>query len=233
MCETVDIFLRTMIDPDMMKSNFAHCVIASQFVCRNDRASFDVRHNVRHDRFGFDIFRDFGTNVALTLQYSKQRGLAFSTTTALPWSFPANIGFVSLDNALKFSRRAAHKFSNLMCHAPRRFVRHSKLTFNFLCGNSRPRCCHKVYDIEPIRKRRSRFFKDSTLHGIHLIAAPLALVTLSVLNAVEFGVPFTLRTFFDRAIPKLHYCAEAGIIIGIPLAKILDGKFHNSLHWLL
>ena len=74
--------------------------------------------------------------------------------------------------------------ANLLEHAPRGFVRYSRFALDLLGGDSAAGRGHEVHRIEPRRERRGRLVEDGVRRGVNVIAAMLARIGRTALEAI-------------------------------------------------
>ena len=159
------------------------------------------------------IGRNECADIALALDKSNYRSFCFlvcCARTALHSLATAKIHLIHFDGLL-----AAAKFrrvlgfiehgANLLKHAPRGFVRNARLALDLFCGNAATGRGHKVDRIKPSRERSGRLVKDRARSRVNVVAAMIARVGRTALDAVMFGDRFAclaIDTFRVEAIAK-------------------------------
>lgn len=200
---TVDIDLSGVMNPIVGVTLLFKTVVARQFIGEHRRFRKNASFNKRDESYSLDIRDDLSANFAFALDCSSDYRLASGSTSALPRASTSNISFVNFDLPIKRVDVLSHELPNLGEHSPSCLIGDSQLSFELLGRNPCSCISHQEDSVEPGAQRGWRLVQDCPRRWRKLIAATVALVGFTALNAVELvGRP---------AIRALNLCKPAAI----------------------
>ena len=175
-----NIDLGTVVDSFVVVETIRHvrdAVVGAELVREDCGLWENVFMDHTEKRRALHIIGNERFNVALAFNDANNRSLGFiaahrSATPTL--ALAANIGFIHLNGLAFAADRIAvllQHCANLLEHAPRRLVRHSRFSLNLLRRNPAARLSHQVDRIEPRRKWRGRLVEDCPGGWVNVVAA--------------------------------------------------------------
>ncbi len=135
----------------------------------------------------FHVGRNEGANLPLALNHTDNRSFLGSASARSLGPAPV-VRLIHFDFATESANRPAlfigqHR-ANLFEHAPRRLVGHSRFPLNLLGRDSASGLRHQIDRIEPSGERSGRLVKDRLSGRVNMMAAMIARVRRTALDAV-------------------------------------------------
>lgn len=187
------ILLSGVVHGIMLEAKAPCVAIRGQFI-RVERASrLGILPQMPEDVGITEARHGLAAHSTAALDNADHGSLASGSTAPLAGTLPADVGFIRLKNAHQLTGLVVgHQLANLVRHAPRRLVGHTKLALQFLCGHTVAGSGHEEHGKEPRAQRRAGLVEDRSRRGIKLMAAPSA----------GIGAPFFdwIKTVFLPAI---------------------------------
>ena len=175
-----NIFARTVVYAVMpIAVDLPQIVIAGKVVAVDFSVRPDMLENQPFKRWLAAVGDHRRDKLAATLQHAKYGSLVASVSRFFALALAANPRFINLDRAHETANRAVtidlrRIFTNFMAHAPRGFVRHAQLAFDFLGCHAVPRSAEQEHDMEPVAQRSAGALERSVGHRRNLVAAVFA-----------------------------------------------------------
>lgn len=232
-------FVNVMIDRTMLESVPSD---ASVLAGRIGRDGCSFWHSALQDREQSRLLRvrnNLGIDMTVAFNDPKHRGFVFEVT-ALPHlaaSFSLHgrpdIGFVGLDvtRHTVVAVNDTHVLADLVAHAPRGLVRHSKLALQFFRGDTVAGCGEQVHGVKPFLKWSMRACKGRTRHWVNMMATPRASIGWNLADAGPVAFLAAFRALKSVAVANGHQMLKAGVVIRESLEELSDSKrliFHAS-----
>jgi hypothetical protein len=146
-----------------------------------------VFFNESSQRVGLYVGGDECANLSFALHHANNGRLGSSPATRA-FSLASVVRFVHLNSPIESTNRAAlfvaQHGTNLLEHTPCGFVGYARLALNLLGADPAPRLSHEVDRIEPCCERSGRFMKDRVGCWVNMMAAMIAGVGRTALDAV-------------------------------------------------
>ena len=223
--DAINPLIDRVIDGAVRVTVFRQTAVRDPLVCADDRSGADILKDVSFEG-SFARVRDYaGHDITGALGHAEHYCLTRRATAALAArAASADVGFVGLD--VTPERRIAvnprHVLANLMAHAPRRFVRHTKLALEFLGGHAMAGSREQVEGIKPFRKRGVGPLEKRAFHGANLIPAPLAAIDRALMQSVKLAMASAARAVQGLAVANPHKVIQACIVVWEPLEKLVN-----------
>jgi len=222
MGSSVYVLARFVVNGFMLITDSLKIVVGLEFVRVNGRSLKDVLLDDRLENFSRIRANYLGHNLTVALQHPENDSLVLCVATAHSATFAAHIRFIHFHFAKKreLAINLRDVLTNLMPHAPRAFVRHSKLSLQFLSRNAVPGSGKKVDRIKPELQRSAAVLKGSANRRVKVMAAPLAGVGPFRLNLVPVRLALAFRAGMALAKTYGENVCKAGIVRGELLEKV-------------
>src|ERR1035441_4454922 len=182
-----NIDLLAVIDSLMGVTASAEAVVGAEVVCKDHGVRQDVLFDESSQCIGLNVVGDECPNLPLALDHSDNGSLVCSAS-ACSLGSASVVGLVHFDLTPASTNRPALVITkhgaNLLKHAPRRLVSHTRFPLNLLCRNSAARRGHQVDGIEPSRERRGGLVEDRASGRVNVMPAMVARVGRATLDAV-------------------------------------------------
>lgn len=230
------LFVR-VIDRLVIKALGCERLISRMFVSVNEAVRPHRVFDDRQERVTATVVHNFGYDIAATFQHANHNSLV--RKRALAGFDPAsNHGFINLNLLGKAAKHViavnrSHVLADFMAHAPSRFVRHAKLTLNFLCGNAIAGCAEQKHDKEPIAQRGASAVKWGASGRIELMPAILTHIGATGADAVVMRALAAASAIVTVAKAVAHDMFKTAIVgweLRLKLAK--GGGFRFHAHYL-
>ena len=199
-----------------------------------------VNEAVRPHRFFDDwqervtatVSNDLSYDIAATFQHAKHN--SFAPASKCAGFTTADIGFIYLNLLCEAAKRMiavnfAHILADFMAHTPSGFVRHAKLAFNFLCGNTVPRRAEKEHDKEPVAQGGAGAVKGSASGRVNLMPAIFADIGATGRHAIVMGALAATRAIVTITKAVAHDVFKTTIFRRELILKLAKGggfRFH-------
>lgn len=219
----------------MGESNLFKPLIDSQFIRIDRGVRFNILLNEGDNGFGSKVNGNGSFNVPVSPHDSQDGGFPRCASPSFPVrrtssDVPSShISLVHFYGAFKRRLRLFKEQTNLFRHAPRRFVGHSELPFQFFSRYPILGIGEKEDGIKPRFQRGIGLVEDRACKRMKLISTQLAGVALTLRNPVKFGLFVAVRTYFKQTVPLCKYVCKAGVVVGILGIKFLDRVFSHLL----
>lgn len=182
-------------------------LVCGPFVGTQRSVARDVIKNMGRQCLAGCIRDNTGNNFTATLDHTEHRSLAFhATSSTLPSFASANVSLVNFNMAGKpaIAIRFAHVLADLVAHAPRALVGHTKLALQFFRRNTVARRGEQVKCVKPFLKGRAGSLEWGADHWVNVMTAPSASIGWHFLNAREFPNLRAFRAFGAITVASSH-----------------------------
>lgn len=218
------IFVHGVVHSLVPVAQSADADIAAPLNGTDGRTLLDVGEDVRMQDLTAGPGNDARHNVAIALGHAEDHRLIERLLASAELASAADERFVDFDVPAK--RRIAvdnrHMLAEFMAHAPSRFIRHAQLALKFLRRHAMPGRGEQIHGIEPLLERRPGPLEGGSFHRADLIAAPLAAINRTFVQAVKLAVLATLGAIKSLAIADLHKMVQAGVVGWKSLKELLN-----------
>ena len=228
--DALDVFAFPVGNGPVRVAQGSNLPIAGEFVGGHGRTGLDVSLNQRPQGFALHVVNDLGANLAATLRHSKDCRFTGCAASAPSRMLPADVRFVGLNDSAQESAAGFHHESDLLRNPPSAFIGYSKLALKLLGRNPILRLTHEEDRMEPECQRRRALVEYRTGCRVDLMAAPRADVRSPCGDRVIAIFVMALRALDSVRVLVLEDCRQAGFVVGVVFAEVVDRVFHaNSI----
>jgi hypothetical protein len=221
---SIYILTRLVVNGFVLVSDSLKIVVGLEFVRVNCRSLKNVFLDDRLKNFSRIRANYLGHNLTVTLQHPENDSLVLRVAMPQAVTLAAHIRFINfyIAKKRKFAIYLRDVLANLMSHAPRAFVRHAKLSFQFLGGNAVAGRGEEVDRIEPKLEGRAAVLERRADGRVKMMPAPLAGISAFCLNLVPVRLALALRAGMALAKTNRKNVRQAVVIRRELLKKITD-----------
>lgn len=226
-------FFGLMIDRAVLIAEPRKLRIGFQFVSRDSRAFPHVLDDMGLKRYAPDVSDNPRHYVALAFRHSEHN--SFPGSTAPPFAArmaATNHRFIGFDMTRKLvvSINLCHVLAKFMRHAPRCFIVHAKLAFEFLCRDTVARRSEEIHRVKPLLQRHASAAERRAYHRVNVVPT-ITGIGWHLRQLAKFAdlAAALARDIF--AIPLLEKMRQTRVIVRELCEKVLncDTLCHGSL----
>jgi hypothetical protein len=182
-----DVDSLAVVDSLMRVSASTQAIVGAEVIGKDGGLRKHVFLNESSQGIGFHVSGNESANLPFALDHANNRSLV-SPAPALSFAPASVVRLIHLNLATESTNRPAffvrQHGSNLFEHAPCRLVGDARLALNLFCGDAAPSLRHEVNSVEPNRERRRGFVEDRVGGRVNVMAAMVARIGRTALNAV-------------------------------------------------
>jgi len=225
-----NVFLFSMLDPVVIKSQAMQTKIREIFIRINERTFLDVLNDVRNERLTIHLLGNLDLDFTATLQDANQRSFVviphgvFAFALAHVRDSATNPSFVRLNAPEKLPLVLLVSLADAMCHEPRRLLSHANMLGQLHGRNALAGGRKQINGDEPFPQREFAFAEHRAGLDGEILFALGAAIPLAVLERVNFlmaamrailavakanfGVVLDARCLVTEKIRELGQCLE-------------------------
>ena len=223
---SLDVFAFPVGNSPMRVTQGSNLPVAGEFVGRNNRTGFDVGLNQRPQGLALHVVNNLGANLAATFSHSKDCRFASRTAPALPFPLSSDVSLICLNNTFQDSTARLHHDPDLFGDSPSALIGYAKLALKLFGRYPVLGLSHKEDRMEPSGKACRTLMEDRPGCRVDLMPAPGTDEGPARGDRVIAILVMALGAFNSLWIFVLENRRQAGLIVGVVSAEVVDRVFH-------
>ena len=204
--------------------------VGPKLVCRDRGRFFHVRDNVGNEARALHVWHNTGHDRAAAFDHAEYSDfMGRSATATFARAASADHRFVNLNVARERSVAVykAKVLSDLMTHAPCRFVIHGQLALQFFGGNTVAGRGEQVHGVKPLLQGNMGLLERRSHHRVNVVATCTG-VSRHLRELLKFARIAATGALVIRAKALLEQVLKAGVVVWKKLHEF--GDWHGLGH---